>query len=109
MESNDSAALCNLLRWLCEANCWGLIAGIDQLDYNVLSPVTTYFQEISKAQTMRMQQFYLGGRMTNNLGFDAAVFFKTRTGTCDSCTINIQFSIQQLAYVIKLFYDCCSR
>ena len=66
------------MQFLCEANCWGLILGIDQLDYSVLSPLTTFFQEFQTGQQMHMTKFTLGGVETTNLGFDTAIFFKTR-------------------------------
>ncbi len=79
--SNSSEILCSVLRQLCEANCWGLISGIEQLEYNTLSPATTFFQEVWKAQSMKMAQFHLGGQLTKNNGFNSATFFQCGTGT----------------------------
>ena len=80
VKSGSSYMISRTLHFLCETNCWGLILGLDQLDYSLLSPLTTLFQEFHSAQQMRMTRFSLGGIKTRNLGFDTAIFFKTRLG-----------------------------
>ena len=80
MQSESSYMICETLQFLCEANCWGMILGLDKLDYSVLSPLTTLFQDFHTGQQMRMTKFSLGGIETRNLGFDTAIFFKTRMG-----------------------------
>ena len=65
------------LQGLCRANCWAHYDGVDLLDYETLSILTTQLQQINLAQSMNLKEFHLSGKKTQ-LGLQTGFFFLSR-------------------------------
>jgi dynein heavy chain len=65
------------LQGLCRANCWAHYDGVDLLDYETLSILTTQLQQINLAQSMNLKEFHLSGKKTQ-LGLQTGFFFISR-------------------------------
>ena len=65
------------LQGLCRSNCWAHYDGMDLLDYETLSILTTQVQQINLAQSMNLKEFHLSGQKTQ-LGLQTGFFFISR-------------------------------
>ena len=74
---NFASDMVNSLQGLCRANCWAHYDGVDLLDYETLSILTTQLQQINLAQSMNLKEFHLSGKKTQ-LGLQTGFFFLSR-------------------------------